>query len=99
MEETFDKTPRELTEDLMKMAHEYSILSDELVSIYKTKRTRWMMLRDLATSDRQADKLWEQTTLGMREVEINMRQKSLSREMSAIKHCLRVKENEARNIM
>lgn len=93
-----EKTPGQLAQGLLELAHTYGELSDELEEILKLKDINWSMLRDQFTSDKQTDREWGRTKPGSREIEIELEMKKIRRTMSAIKTYLSVKENEARNL-
>lgn len=99
MEHTYtDKTPRELADDLMKKTGLFENQSEEMMRILTGKPFKWSALRDTVSSDKQADREWEKTTDGNREIALKYEMRSLEKQISALKIGLRLKDQEARNM-
>jgi hypothetical protein len=93
------KSPRQLADELEQMAREYSNVMDELVVLRIKKATEiiYIRARESVKSDKQADRIWESSDDGIKELTLHYRSKSLEKLMSAIKTKLRAIEGERYN--
>jgi len=99
MEYTFEnKTPGDLARDLVTFSAEYQNLSEQLYAILKVKPAKWNIIRDQVSSDKQAERIWEETSDGINETRIKLRMKSIDKMMGSIKTYLRVLDSEAKNL-
>ncbi len=83
----------------MKLSSEYATLSEELADILTVKAARWVVLRadPDCKSDTAAEKKWNATQEGLREMRIRLTMKAIEKQMSSAGTMLRVMEMEARN--
>lgn len=90
-----------LAEERVRLANEYAGLSDELADILTVKATRWATFRadPECKSDTAAEKKWDATTEGLREMRLRLKMKAWEKQMSAQSTMLRVMEAESRNQM
>lgn len=93
------QSPGQLTEILMRQSADYGRLSDELSEILEVKAKAWMAIRENHKSDKQAEQEWQAQELGIKEMKIKLKLKSLEKSMSAIRTHIRVRETEARNLI
>lgn len=93
-------SPGRLSEILVGLGAYFGNLSEELSEILVFKTDVWLELRgrEGTKSDRSADRLWDATDKGKREIELRYTLKALEKLMSAIKTMLRTKEQEAQNL-
>lgn len=91
--------PTILVDQLMKYTDEYSKMAEELADILTFKATKWSVLRTEASSDKQADKEWDATAEGLREMKLRLLMKASERQQSSIKTKLRIMDTEARNLL
>jgi len=99
MENSFaNKTPGIIAEELVEYSSQYQTLTEELYQILEKKAVRWNTLRDLRGSDKQADRDWEATKDGRREIELKLKLKALEKMISAIRTLLRTKSDEAHQL-
>jgi len=92
-------SPGQLSELLMEISAEFAYLISQLDEIQKTKAKEWLELRELTTSDSQADKKWDRTEKGIAENSLKNQVKAYDKLMSSIKRRLRIMELEAQNIL
>lgn len=92
------KTPREYQQIIEEFVALHSRASEELEQILESKPSQWMTLRDQVKSDKAADRLWEGTDEGIKEMRLRLQLKRLEKEISSAKSGLRILEGEARNI-
>ncbi len=87
-----------MADEVVKLSGEYSSMTDELSAILTVKAVRWAMYRveDGVTSDKQADKKWDASNEGIREMQLRLILKANEKRQSALKTMLRVLEGEAR---
>lgn len=90
-------TPAEASERRYQLSVEYASLSEELEDILLYKADHWRQLRDSTKSDNAADRLWDATEWGKKEIHLSMAIKRNEKESSALSSLIRVKEGEARN--
>lgn len=90
--------PGELSQIRTFLAGEYGYLSSELNQILIRRSTKWFEFRSVSKSDKQADRMWEQSADGQKEMELRMKMKSMDKISSAIKTRLEVLTGEARNL-
>lgn len=93
------KTPHELADSVVVLSSEYSTMSEELADILKIKASKWAMFRveEDIKSDKQADRRWDSTAEGLREMQLRLLLKASEKQQSAIKSLLRILEVEGRN--
>lgn len=90
--------PGELSEQLVAQAEEYSRISSKLTDVLRVKPGVWALLRDSVNSDTAAERNWQRSYEGQKEVELRLKLKALEKTMSALKARLRIMEGEARNL-
>jgi hypothetical protein len=91
-------TPSEIAEKRYILSVEIGILSEELEGILTKKPSIWSDLRKSTKSDKSADREWECTSLGIREMQCRMQMKQKQVAISSLSTLLRVKEMEAKNL-
>ena len=93
------KTPGELADELLKISYQASKCGEELGTILKDKAKIWLTIRTMPQikSDKQADRYWDNSERGSREIELRYQIKSLEFKISAIKTKINVLNNEAHN--
>lgn len=92
-------SPRELAERRVQITADYSTASEELEGILALKPTVWMAIRKGAKSDAAADKEWDATEDGIKEMRLRMALKRYEKQLSSLRTMLEVLEGEARNII
>jgi hypothetical protein len=75
----------------------YSWRASEMQKILSGKAALWLDIRAEKNSDAAADREWETTTGGQREIQLKWELRRIDKLSSAIATKLRVMENEARN--
>lgn len=75
----------------------YSRMSGELQDILAVKPMKWMMMRKEVKTNRDADMLWDGSSVGIREMQLKLQMKRIDKINSALSSFLRVSENEAKN--
>lgn len=87
----------QLAQQQFDLANEYADLGNELIEIKMIKAIHWTELREGVKSDAQADRAWDRTEMGIREMQINSRMKINEKMISAIKTKINVMNMEAMN--
>lgn len=87
-----------LAEERVKLANEFSRLSEELADILTIKAVKWAIFRadPECKSDKVAERKWDATAEGLREMKIRLIMKATEKQMAAMGTMLRVMELEAR---
>lgn len=90
-----------MADEVVRLSSEYSTMSKELAAILTIKAVRWATFRaeEGVKSDKAADKKWEASREGIREMQLKLIMKASEKRQSALKAMLRVLESEARNQM
>jgi hypothetical protein len=91
-------TPSEAAEKRYQLSVEYGNLSEELEAILLRKTDQWRALRTDTKSDTAADRIWDATPDGKREIHLTMSIKRNEKESSALSSLIRIKEGEAKNL-
>ena len=86
-----------LAEEKYILSLEYVDLGEELVSIKVRKPEFWNEIRQGVKSDAQANRIWDQTELGIKEMEIEQKMRNIKMLSSAIKTKLDVLNWDAHN--
>ena len=88
-----------MAQEVVDLAGQYQKDSEELSQILTVKAYKWALWRseEGCTSDKQADKKWDATAEGVREMQLRLILKASEKKMSALKSMLRILEGEARN--
>lgn len=89
--------PHELAEKRVNLAGEYSRKTEQLSDLLALRPMLWTAIRKGTQSDKAADRAWEGTEEGIREMRLRNELKSMEKEMSAIRTMLEVLQGEARN--
>ena len=89
----------ELAEKVVAWSNEYARYSEEYGKILAQKAIRWTEFRaqEDCKSDKMADKWWDTTPEGIKEMSLRLKMKALEKQMSAARSLIRVAEGEARN--
>ena len=93
------QSPHAMAQEVVDLAGQYQKDSEELSQILTVKAYKWALWRseEGCTSDKQADKKWDATAEGVREMQLRLILKASEKKMSALKSMLRILEGEARN--
>ena len=93
-------TPGELSEIVMELGGWYGLYASYLDEIFKKKPKAWLEIRaqEGVKSDAKADRLWELTEDGQKELLYRLRLKTIEKISSSIKSRLRVMSEEMRNL-
>lgn len=91
--------PHELAEMKLKLSSIYSRMSEMLMEIFRQKPGLWNKIREGVKSDTAAERSWEATNLGLREMELKQWLKVIEKMISSINTMLRIYEGEAHNQM
>jgi len=92
-----NKTPRQLAEQRLKIADEYSKLGERLADLKLKRAEWWVENREQYKSDASCERAWDLTEEG-KEMEITrMKMKSKEHKMSALRTLLEVAQNEVYN--
>ena len=88
-----------LAEQRVQLANEFSTLSEELGDILTIKAARWAILRadPECKSDTAAERKWQNTPEGLREMRIRLKLKAYEKQIASLGTMLRTLELEARN--
>lgn len=89
--------PTELAERRVRLSAEYSRMSEELGDILTIKASKWAEYRSTVKSDKAADRIWDATDGGLREMRLRLKLKAYEKQMSSIKTMVDVLTGEARN--
>lgn len=89
----------QLAEERVTLSSEYATLSEELGDILTLRAAKWAMFRSDSEckSDKAADRKWESTPEGLREMRLRLKMKAMEKQIAAIGSMLRVLEAEGRN--
>lgn len=98
---TTSLNPHQMAEEVVQLSTEYQTMSEELSHILQFKASKWAVLRSTegVTSDKQADRMWERTAEGIREMQLRLIMKASEKKQSALKAMLRILEAESRNTL
>jgi len=91
-------SPSEISDLILESCAEYGWNASQLEEIIKVKPVEWMKFRMQVTSDKQADRNWEQTELGINEGVYRLRLKRIEKIISALKTKLSVIQGESKNL-
>lgn len=93
------KTPGELSDELLQISYKASKYGEELGTILKDKAKIWLVIRAMPNikSDKTADRHWDNTERGSREIDLRYKIKALEFRISAIKTKISVLNSEAHN--
>jgi hypothetical protein len=89
--------PGKLADFRVFLAALYSLRASEMQDILTRKPTAWLAIRHYKTSDKSADREWQATETGIREMQLKWELRRIERLSSAIATKLRIMEGEARN--
>jgi hypothetical protein len=92
-----EHSPRNIAERRLDLSAEYSRYSDLLEKILMDKPRIWMEMREQLKSDKQADRAWEGSELGLAETKYRLRLKAIEKKLSAARTYLEVLTGEANN--
>lgn len=92
-----EHSPRNIAERRLDLSAEYSRYSDLLEKILLEKPRIWMEMREQCKSDKQADRMWEMSALGLDEMKYKLRCKAIEKKLSAARTYLEVLTGEANN--
>ncbi len=91
--------PMALADEFEVMAREYQKIGDELVKIKVRKATEMIYIRarEGVKSDKQAERIWDSTEDGIKEMTYSFQRKGMEKLMQAINAKLRVLDGERYN--
>lgn len=92
------ETPRQLSEKLLTLSHEYGKYSGEWAKLAIKQAEFFNANRANHKSDNATQKAFDVTNDGVAIIVVKQKLKAMEKEMSAIKTHLRLLENEAKNI-
>lgn len=90
-------SPGRVSDFRVYLAAIYAMRSTELEGILIVKPEVWLKIRDGKNSDTAADRAWDGTADGLREMQLKMELKRIDKLTAALASKLRVMEGEARN--
>lgn len=92
------KTPRQMAEERVGMAEEYSRYSGLFAEMIKHRAEHYKLHRPSHKSDTACEREWERTEQGIQMTVIKMKLKAIEKQLSASNTMLRLLENEARSL-
>ena len=92
------KTPRQLAEERIGMAEQYSKYSGVFAEMIKLRAEYYREEREKHKSDTACERAWERTEQGVQMTIIRLKLKSIEKQMSASNTMLRLLENEAKSL-
>jgi len=92
------KTPRQLAEERIGMAEEYSRYSGLFAEMIKYRAEHYKNHRQSHKSDTACEREWELTEQGVQMTIIKLKLKALEKKMSASNTMLRLMENESKGL-
>lgn len=92
------KTPRQIAEDRISLAEEYSRYSGEFAEHVKKQAKFFVENRGFHKSDTSTQRGFELTDDGVRMTILKLKLKAIEKQMSASNTMLRLMENEAKNL-
>jgi len=90
--------PHDLAERRVLLSAEFSRCSEKLGRIKAGRAIKWLELRSISKTDKEADRRWEASEEGQEEAILTYKCKGLEKEISSISTMLRVLDNEAHNL-
>lgn len=93
------KTPREISEEVMRLAEEYNKYCGELAKLNKESVDYFNTHRGDYKSDTACQNAWASTPEGVLQDTLKLKLKANEKLMSAYKSHLRLLETESRNLM
>lgn len=91
--------PHLLAEKRMSLSDEYSVLSDDLANVLAHKAMEWTAYRVNSKTDKEADRKWEASDDGLKEMRLRLKLKALEKQISSYRSMLDVLQGEARNLV
>lgn len=92
------KTPRQLADERIGMAEEFSRYSGLLAELIKKRAEHYNQERKNHKSDTAVERAWERTNEGVQMTIIKLKLKSIEKKLSASNTMLRLLENEAKSL-
>lgn len=93
-----ENNPHVLAEKLLTLSHEYSLYSGELAKLTKVEAEHYNSTRPHVKSDTAVERQFQASDEGIKMQTVQLKLKSISKEMSAIKSYIEVLTNEARGL-
>lgn len=91
-------TPREMSDERLRLAEEYSKYSGEWAKLVKAQADFFHEQRDTHKSDTSCQRAFERTDDGVKMTVVKQKLKSIEKTMSALNTALRLAENESKNL-
>lgn len=92
-------TPQRAADMRVQLSGHYSHLSGQLEEVLRLKPAAWLAIRFRkdVNSEKAADRHFDGTELGLREMSLRMHLKRIDKAISGLSSLIRVKEGEAKN--
>jgi len=68
-----------------RLTDKFAELTNELIAVKKRKALEWLKIRTTAKTNAEADRLWEATEDGLKEMEIELVLKAMSKSISSVR--------------
>lgn len=95
----YTANPHEAANDLAVLAGEYAYAIGQLELILQNKPAIWNELRKNFESDTACERAWQATRDGLSETTLRLRERGISRMISALRTLVRIATEEARNTL
>lgn len=92
-------TPTEMAEARIRLAVEYSEMSNRLIPILRKKPMAWLLLRQETKSDTAATRKWEMTPDGIEETVLELQMKANDKMQNALSSRIHVATLEVKNLL
>ena len=87
-------TAGQAADDLAILSGTYARTCSEIEEVLSRKPAIWLVLRDKAKSDTSAERAWENSPEGIKEMQLRFRMKAIEKMMSSLKSIISVAQNE-----
>ncbi len=91
--------PDKAANDAAILAGEYAWVAQQLSEILSKKSAIWLEMRKNHKSDTSCEREYQTTSDGIKEIQLKLTEKSITKMMSALRSIVRICEQEARNII
>lgn len=93
-----DKSPVLLkAEERTRLTDKFNELTVHLIAIKQVKAIKWLELRATTKTNSEADRLWDASPEGLKEMEIELTLKAMSKSITSVKLETDVMRDEAKN--
>jgi hypothetical protein len=90
-------TPRQVRDFKTYLTAIYSLYAGEMKEIATARASAWLDIRAEKNSDKAADREWQTTEKGIREIELKWDMRRIDKLISALNTHMRVMEGESKN--